>query len=285
LVRGDRIKKVHAKERSRLYLGKALSQRFDAPVEADEYRRMAEVDDRMWFYRALHAHIERELVATEGGEAKRRVVSLNLPQRILDAGCGTGGLMRRLQPRHPEWSWTGVDAEPLACALARERSGANVVEARLEQLPFADAEFDAVVCSDVLYHLDDDRVGLRELFRVLKPGGIAVLNVPAHHWLWSYHDVTVHGRRRYTRKELAGALVAAGFQPRKSTHWNTLALPMIWARRKLLPAPKCGSDVRLYPRAVEMTFHAGTRLEAAWIRGVGPLPLGSSILATAGKPI
>lgn len=225
----------------------------------------------MWFYRTLHAHLARELVARLPAG----------PACILDAGCGTGGLIRRLAPQRPEWSWTGVDVEPLACALARERGATDVREASVTALPFDDGEFDAVVCADVLYHLADDDAALRELARVLRPGGVAVINVPAHRWLWSYHDVAVHGRRRYERGELAGKLTQAGLKPLRLTHWNSVLLPIIVARRKLLPAPADGSDVKLSAPWVENTLTAIMAGEAAWVRVVGNLPLGSSILAVA----
>lgn len=262
---------------------------------------MAAVEDAMWFYRALHAHIERELMATVDVAARLSVrpgsdagdlphaeacgyVPAEARGDILDAGCGTGGLIRRLAPKHPDWTWTGIDLEPLACALARERTRAEIVEGSVTALPFESQRFDAVVCADVLYHLDDDEAALREIFRVLKPNGVAVINVPAHRWLWSYHDVTVHGRRRYVRAELREKLQRAGFGDLRLTHWNALPLPLVFLRRKLLPRPPSGSDVRLYPAPVEMVLRGVIAVERAWL-AIGGLPFGSSILATARKPL
>ena len=289
--RGDRIK-VAQSEKSGVYLGKALSCGFDAPVEPEEYRRMAAVEDEMWFYRALHAHLERELKAGLQGIGRKRssdahemqLKPVETPRLILDAGCGTGGLIRRMERQQPGWKWTGIDLEPVACELARARCAAEIIQGSLGALPFEDNTFDAVVCSDVLYHLDDDVAALRELFRVLRTGGVVVINVPAHRWLWSYHDVTVHGRRRYDRAELKDKLLATGFTPERLTHWNALPLPLVVVRRKLLPAPQSGSDVRLYPRPIEAMFRLGTKLEAGWLSSVGSLPFGSSVLVTGRKP-
>lgn len=260
-------------------------------MELQEYHRMAAVEDEMWFYRALHSHLERELVSASQNHERGRLEtpasanddSTRADFKILDAGCGTGGLIRRLESRHASWHWTGIDAEPFACEMARSRCAAEIVEGLVGALPFADNSFHAVVCSDVLYHLDDDAMALRELFRVLHPGGVVVINVPAHRWLWSYHDVTVHGRRRYDRREVAEKLRATGFTVERLTHWNALPLPLVFVRRKLLPPPRSGSDVRLYPSPIESVFRAGAAIEGWWISAVGPLPFGSSILATGRK--
>lgn len=243
-------------------------------MNADEYHKLAEVEDRMWYFRALHAHVERELREALPGRAA-----------VLDAGCGTGGLMVRLAPRHTRWSWAGVDISELACTLATERVGREIEirRASVTELPFEDGRFDAVVSADVLYHIDDDGAALREYFRVLKPGGVVVLNVPAYRWLWSYHDVAVHSKRRYGRGELLSKLGQAGFEERRATYWNTLPFPLVVARRKLFPAPATGSDVHLFPAPLEAAFNAAMAMERGWLRLAGRLPFGTSVFAVAKK--
>ena len=238
-------------------------------MEPDEYRKMAAVEDGMWYYRALHAHVHRELARALG----------HRPAQVLDAGCGSGGLIRRLSRTEPSWQWTGVDVSPLACVLARERGAADIREASVTALPFPDASFNAVVSADVLYHVEDDGAALREFARVLRPGGRVVINVPAHRWLWSYHDVATHAKRRYVRGEIRAKMAAAGFRVARVTHWNTLPLPLVNVRRKLMAAPVGGSDVRPYPAVVETVFGAAMALERAWLESLGTIPLGSSILA------
>ena len=114
--------------------------------------------------------------------------------------------MRRLASEVPDWKLTGLDVLPLACQIARERSGCAVVEGRVEALPFADGAFVAVVSTDVLSSVEDDRAAIREIFRVLRPGGVFIANVPAYPWLWSCHDVATNSVRRYRRNELAGRI-------------------------------------------------------------------------------
>jgi SAM-dependent methyltransferase len=244
-------------------------------MEEAEYRKLAAVEDGMWYFRGLHALIERALVVAVAGRAAS----------VLDAGCGAGGLIRYLAPRHAGWTWTGVDSSALACSLARERTGGGaVLEASVTALPFAADRFDAVVSADVLYHLDDDAAALREAARVLRPGGHLVANVPAYPWLWSYHDVAVHGRRRYRRGGLVAKLRGAGFEPLRATYWNTLLFPLIVARRKLLAPPAGGSDVHRFSAPAEQLGRLALALERAWLGTGARLPFGSSVFVVGRKP-
>lgn len=230
----------------------------------------------MWYFHALHGHIERALDAAlpaAGGGL-----------HVLDAGCGTGGLIRRLGPSHPGWRWHGVDLETLACELARDRTtGTEIRQASVTALPFGDATFDALVSADVLYHVDDDEAALREFYRVLRPGGMAVINVPAYRWLWSYHDEAVHSRRRYGQREMLAKVTRAGFTSARATHWNALLFPLVVVRRKFFRAPSGGSDVSLFPAPIEAAFRGGMAAERAWLETFGALPFGSSIFVVAWK--
>src|SRR5882724_7819227 len=106
---------------------------------------MAGVEDAMRYYRALHRHVARSLAAGLPAGAAR----------VLDAGCGTGGLLRRLHAARPEWALTGLDLSPLAVGLARERTGGEIVPGSIAALPFADAHFDAIVSCDVVCQVAD----------------------------------------------------------------------------------------------------------------------------------
>ena len=111
-------------------------------MDADEYLKLAEVEDRMWYFRSLHGHVARELAAA----------GLRANPDVLDAGCGTGGLLLRARGSGPAAQWKGIDFMPLACELARKRCGASVDirEASITALPFGNASFDAVVSVDVI---------------------------------------------------------------------------------------------------------------------------------------
>jgi len=243
-------------------------------MEEAEYRKLAEVEDRMWYFRALHRHILGALQPRLAGRTAA----------VLDAGCGTGGLLRRLRAEQPGLELTGLDLSPLACELARAHGSGTVVEGSITALPFPEAAFDAIVSADVLYELDDPRAALSEFHRCLRPGGWVVVNLPAYRWLWSYHDVAVRSKHRFVRREVAALFAGAGFALERCTHWNALPFPLIVAKRKLFARPSDTSDVRAYPAPVEAAFRGLMALERAWLRLGGTWAWGSSIFAVGRKP-
>ncbi len=245
-------------------------------MQTDEYLKLAEVEDRMWYFRSLHAHIRRELSAAQ----------LPAPAAVLDAGCGTGGLILRLRAAWPQFHYSGIDFMPVACDLARLRCGKNVDirEASVTALPFPERSFDAVVSADVICQIDNPAVAMAEFFRVLRPGGIVVINVPAYMWMWSYHDDSCQTKHRYTRPELVALLANAGFTGARSTHWNALPFPLVWAKRKLFRQSTDTSDVKLYPAPVEAVFNGVMAAEHAWVRLGARWAWGTSVFAVAQKP-
>ena len=241
-------------------------------MQPEEYRKMAGVEDAMWYYRALHRHVTRSLGRALGPAAA-----------VLDAGCGTGGLLRRLHEARPGWRLTGLDFSPLACELARERTGGEVVQGSIAALPFADAAFDAVASCDVVCQVTEPATALREFHRVLRPGGTVVLTMPAYPWMYSYHDREVGNLRRFTRGEMDGLLRAAGFTVTAGTYWNMLPFPLAVLRRKVFPPAAPASDVGLFPAPVEAFFNGLMALEHAWLGRGAPLPFGNSVLTVARK--
>jgi len=242
-------------------------------MQADEYRKLAETEDRMWYFRALHRRLaywlERQIPP---GRA-----------RVLDAGCGTGGFLRDLGAAHRGWELTGLDLSPVACELARARTTAKIRQGSVTSLPFWDDSIDAIVTGDVLYHVADVAAALREFARCAKPGGVVIVNEPAYRWLWSYHDDAVESKHRFTRPELVALFRAAGLEVRFASYANFLALPLVVARRKLFPPKQPTSDVQLFPWPIEAAFSGMAWLEHAWMRCGLPLPAGSSVFVVGVK--
>ncbi len=241
----------------------------------DEYLKLAEVEDRMWYFRSLHAHVRRSLRPLK-----------NPISPVLDAGCGTGGLLLRLRRWNPHWRLSGIDFMPVACELARRRCGpkVDIRAASITDLPFDHESFDAVVSADVICQVDNPEVALREFYRVLRPGGVVVINVPAYMWMWSYHDESCQTKRRYTCPELEAMFDAAGFIRIRTTHWNALPFPLIWARRKLFRSASDTSDVKRYFFPVELFFRSLMLVEHAWREMGFRWSWGSSVHGIARKP-
>ena len=202
---------------------------------------------------------------------------------ILDVGCGTGATLQFLERRGVSF---GIDFSPVAISYCRKRRQTRTAVASAMQLPFPSETFDAVVCLDVLCHqaIGDKRAPLREIYRVLKKGGVAVFNLPAFQALYSSHDVQVHTDRRFTRKEVQDLLVAENLECLYATYWNTLLLPALIGQRifrKRFPANQ--SDI--LPSSGPMLSHvirAALFLERILLH-FSRLPVGLSIMVAAGK--
>ncbi len=246
-------------------------------MEADEYDLMDAVEDAMWWYRAMHARVIDALT----DQAWPR----HLP--LLDAGCGTGGFLARLRAEQPGIAAEGLEFHPPAADRARAKAGVPVTVGSVNAMPFADASFGAVVSLDVLCHAGVEPAdALAEMARVLAPGGLLVLNLPAYAWLHSAHDVRVHNARRFTAGEARGLLAAAGLTAPRTGYWNSLLLPLMIVQRKIIarPAPESRSDVAPFSPWADRTLHAVTAAERILARPFGGLPAGGSLLATARRP-
>jgi SAM-dependent methyltransferase len=185
-------------------------------MQPDEYATMFRVEQTHWWYRTLHRLIF-ETLDTELPDWREN--------RILDVGCGTGSILKQLG--NPEKN-VGVDLAPEAISFCHERGLNNVQQADVAALPFSDGSFAAVICSSVLYHQWVKDVGgaVREMHRVLRPGGLLLLNVPAFRFLHSAHDEAVMTARRFTRNDIRFLLAENGFAIRRLTYWTTLLFPL-----------------------------------------------------------
>lgn len=228
----------------------------------------------MWWYRAVHSNVIGSLKSVvRAGETI-----------LLDAGCGTGGLLRRLARARPGWFLVGLDAAPEALARTAEGAQARLVAGDINHIPFGDRTFDAIVSIDVLGHQSVD-VGraLAELHRCLHKGGTLVLNLPAYSWMLSAHDRRVYNARRFNRSDAGALLRSAGFRIERATYWNTLLFPLMVFRRLLSRGSDAASDVRPYPAVLEWLFRKVTRLEGRILEAGINLPFGGSVLLVAVK--
>jgi len=239
-------------------------------MDRDYELQTHQAEDRHWWYRGRRTVIERVVEA----------LGLPADARILDAGCGSGRNMVELA-RHG--SVTGVELSEASMALARERGCGDVVAGSVLEMPFADDSFELAVSLDVIEHLDDDHAALRELRRVVAPGGALLVTVPAYQWLWSGHDVINHHRRRYTRRSMKRAAEAAGWQQVRTTYFNSLLLPVAILLRildRINKKPTESSlDLWVPPEPLNWVLERPLALEAAMIDRGGRIPAGLSLLS------
>lgn len=244
-------------------------------MERAEYEVMHAVEDGMWWYRGLHANAL---------QLYRRQAPAPPGATLLDAGCGTGGLLSKLAASDGLPPACGLDFSHRAAMLARAKSGCPVTVGTVNALPFRDASLAAIFSMDVLCHrAAEQNRALAEAYRCLAGGGRLIVNLPAYQWMYSAHDERVHNARRFTRGEVIALLRAAGFRDIHATYWNMLLFPLMMLRRKLM-GPSEKSDVQLYPAPIETLFRGILAFERALLRLGIWLPFGGSIMAVATKP-
>lgn len=249
-------------------------------MELKEYKNLASREDFFWWNVGRRRILKDVLL--------RHVASR--PLKILDVGCGPGGNILFLGAFGEV---TGLDASDEALAFAQKRGFARTVKGEGGALPFGDETFDVVSLLDVLEHIEDDAQTLREIVRVLKPGGLALITVPAYPWMWSEHDEALHHRRRYRAKELRAKVERAHFAIKEFSYFVFPSIPfrivkLCVRKTKTLVGIKeekvLKTDDVMLPPFLNSLFIAWLELERGFMKFFS-LPFGSSLLVLARKPL
>lgn len=243
-------------------------------MQKSHYKDLFNNQDTLWWYRGMR------LINTT-------LLDKYLPQKkrlkILDAGCGAGAALEYLS-KYGETIGVDISDEALKFAV---RQG-KVLKADITNLPFKDSSFDLVFCYGVLYHMwvKDERKALDEFRRVLKSGGILLLEEPAYDWFMGNEDVISFGKHRFTASELIMLLKECSFKTLRSTYINSLLFPLGIVKRLPeitgLRPRRPVSDIFQMPGIVNFIFLKVLQLESKLLKYIN-FPFGMSVICIARK--
>jgi SAM-dependent methyltransferase len=244
-------------------------------------RATAKAEARHFWFRGFRAFVRPLVDHAAAGRSDLQ---------LLDCGCGTGANLDLLGRYGRAY---GFDLSDTGLRIGHDAGRTRLARASVTAAPFPGAAFDIVTSFDVLYSLeeDDERAAIAEMYRLLKPGGFAVVNVAAMRALRGDHSVLSHEIRRYDRADLRAKLKPAGFEIVRLTYTNaTLFLPLALSRamqrrRGLKMENESGAqrEISVPPAPVNGLLSGVMLLESAWVRWFN-LPFGSSLLCLARKP-
>lgn len=244
-------------------------------MQQHTYEIMNRVEDKHWWFVGRRAILESFLDGI--------VKTIRNPQsaiRILDVGCGTGANLEMLANFGES---EGVDVSDDALEFCKAK-GLKVHKGLAEELPFEDESFDVVTALDVVEHLDDDISGLKEMNRVMKKSGRALIFVPAFMWLWGVQDDISNHRIRYTKRQIVERLEKSGFEIERATYANWTFFAPILAGRTLMKITgiKPESENNVNVSALNGIFGKIFSAEKLWLKNFD-FPFGVSIVITARK--
>ena len=244
-------------------------------MRAATFAAEAEVEEHHWWFvgrRKLFARIIKRIgVAPDAA--------------ILDVGSSTGTNLRMLRDAGFT-SFQGVDISTESQRFCESKGLGPVRLGSILDLPYANSSFDLVLITDVIEHVDDDATALGEVRRVLRPGGLVLITVPAFMSLWGPQDIVAEHKRRYRIPQLRARIERSHFDIVERYYFNYLLfLPILCARRMLrlfaVPIRSEGDlNFGLLNSILSGIFSFDTRT-APFLKP----PFGVSILALCRKPV
>lgn len=239
------------------------------------YQDLFLLEEHHWWHKAKRQLVLDAIRRFSPAPSKKKLT-------LLDIGCGTGKNMEEFQKFADAY---GVDISPEALKFCRQRGLKQVKLVDVEgTLPFASNTFDMVTMLDVLEHIEESP-SLKEIYRVLKPGGMLYVSVPAFQWLWSGWDEVLHHKRRYTSQSLTTILKEHHFHLTYLSYVYSFLVVPVWIVRKLKSnsrSQKYESDFKLGSPLINTILGKVAAFERRLLWSL-PLPFGTSVFASAQK--
>ena len=236
---------------------------------------MYQLEDRYWWFIG-----RRKLVKWLLGKHK----TTGKESLLFDLGCGTG---LNLSSFGSEFKTIGSDISLQALGFCRERNLKGLFSCEAEAIALKNESVNLVTALDVLEHIREDVKALKDINRILKPGGKLITIVPAYSFLWSEHDEALHHYRRYVAREMRAKLTACGFEIERSTYFIAgLFFPILFFRLwqgLLRTSIEASVSYRLPPPWINRTLVLLLDLERHLLDHVN-LPFGVSLIVVGRKP-
>jgi trans-aconitate methyltransferase len=242
----------------------------------DAFDRFAEVEDRHWWF-----VWRNRIILSALRRAKPEI------ERFLEVGCGTGFVLRAIREQWPEAYLETAELHLEGIEHARRRVPSAVFRQQDVRFMQAEAKFDAIGAFDVLEHIDEDRLVVRNLASALSPRGVLIVTVPQHPWMWSHTDERACHVRRYTRPGLQSVMADAGLEIVHSTSFVSLLLPLMWLARTQRAANADHRDAMAEFRissALNAALSAVMAVERSALQLGFTFPAGGSLLMICKKP-
>lgn len=190
-------------------------------MNAEEYANLDRVEGEHWYYSGKRQMV-REWLA--------RVRPLQTTDVLLDCGAGTGRFAQEMET-HCRVLVLDDHEESLRLLRTRFRPE-QILSLSGDTVPLPDRSLEYVTALDVLEHVPDDAAVVRGFHRLLKPGGLAAVTVPASMALWSDWDVGLHHYRRYHRAQLRALFPGDAWEIIYVNYTNVVVYPAVWLVRK-----------------------------------------------------